>query len=93
MSLRGVDRFREYTRKHKEVTAFIIALICTALVFLMIFTPPSSIIICILFIAAAVIFVFLVFFKFVDLLLSKFWWKEYEYGLQENQKNIHGRTR
>ena len=77
MSLRGVDRFREYTRKHKEVTIFITTLICMALIFLMIFTPLSSIIICTLFIAATVIFVFLVSFKFVDLLLSEFWWKEY----------------
>lgn len=77
MSLRGVDRFREYTRKHKEVTAFIIALICTALVFLMIFTPLSSYIVIILFIAATVIFVFLVCFQLVDLLLSEYWWREY----------------
>ena len=77
MSLRGVDRFREYTRKHKKLTAFIITLICTALVVLITFTPLSNIIICILFIAAAVIFVFLVFFKFVYLLLLEFWWREY----------------
>lgn len=77
MSLRGVDRFREYTRKHKEVTAFIIALIGTALVFLMIFTPLSSIIILILFVAAIITLVFLVFLKFVYLLLSDYWWREY----------------
>ena len=77
MLLRGVDRFREYTRKHKELTAFIITLICTALVFLIIVNPLSNMIIFILFIAATVIFVFLVFLKFVYLLLSEFWWKEY----------------
>ena len=77
MLLRGVDRFREYTRKHKEVTTFIITLICTALIFLIIVNPLSNMIIFILFIAATVIFVFLVFLKFVYLLLSDFWWKEY----------------
>ena len=62
MSLRGVDRFREYTRKHKELTAFIIALICTALVLLMAF-PPFSYIVVILFIAATITFVFSGLFK------------------------------
>lgn len=77
MSLRGVDRFREYTRKHKELTAFIITFICTALIFLIIVNPLSNMIIFILFIAAIVTLVFLVFLKLVYLLLSDFWWREY----------------
>lgn len=77
MLLHGVDRFREYTRKHKEVTVFIITLICMALMVLMFFTPFSNIIICILFLAVIVTIVFQVSLKFVYLLLSEFWWKEY----------------
>ena len=77
MSLRGVDRFREYTRKHKKVITFIIALICTVLVFLMFVTPLSHIIILILFIAGVITFIFLVCWKIVDLLLSEYWWREY----------------
>ena len=75
MSFRGVDRFREWTRKHKEVTAFVTMFTVTALILLFIFTPASDILLFGLGITTFCLS-FLSILGLVCYILEDFWWRD-----------------
>ena len=75
MSFRGVDRFREWTRKHKEVTAFVTMFIVTALILLFIFTPALHILLFGLVITTFGLG-FLSILGLVCYILEDFWWRD-----------------
>lgn len=75
MSFRGVDRFREWTRKHKEVTVFVTMFTVTALILLFIFTPASDILLFGLGITTFCLG-FLSILGLVCYILEDFWWRD-----------------